>query len=215
MGRRYDLVAARFKWQSAQLKVKNMKYIRCLTLSLSLLISPTTLRADDAAVYSYTGRISAEVVEIADIRTGQTQVLTRDEIKQFEGFRPNPLSAETIATAIVDQAATLECAGYEPFFDLTLSRDEIGFEIGDIHAASEAPPVIIPVTGLSSYLTFQTRDKIIFGMIEIGSSNWEEQAFCEFGLEDDDGFQSFISAIHGTDTQSLASCCHLVWNSGG
>jgi hypothetical protein len=178
---------------------------------LALLMSPVAVQGQENGIeYSYTGRMSVDEIEIADIRSGKTYTMPREAVEGFVGGLLEPLSAQGISAAIESHSARLQCEGYEPFFDLSLSRNGVVLRIGDTISSNDAPMILTPIAGLTSYLTYRTQDNLNFGVIEVNSSRMEKQDYCSFGLEDD-GFQSYISVIHSSGPMSLASCCRLIW----
>jgi hypothetical protein len=181
---------------------------------MALLTLPHAAEAEEkGSQYSYTGRMSGDEIEIADVQSGKNSAMPREAVEGFTGGVLEPLSGKSISAAIQSQSAKLQCEGYEPFFDLSLSKAGIFLRIGDTTSLDDAPLMFNQVTGLTRYLTYRTQDSLHFGVIEVNSSRMEADDYCSFGLESD-GFQSCISVIHSAGPMALASCCHLIWGDG-
>lgn len=182
-----------------------------LIISAGAIGMVVTVNNSSAEPFSYTGRMAENLVEIANTETGEAVVLPPPDVEGYVGDKLPPLSAASIKAALMQETAQLQCAGYEPYFDIDFYKNNLHLQIGDI-SRTEKQPQFVPVTGLSGTMSFQTSAHTSFGTIEIGSWDWSDNRECSYGLADDDGMVSYISIVYSDGEQALGGCCQLVWN---
>jgi len=146
------------------------------------------------------GRISSENVEFLNSMNRTPQ--------NMKGIRP--LDALFLSEILPQEKAELICESYEPDADLVFHGNTARFRSLAMDDAVVKEEITLDAAiSYQGTLTYWDAGRELFGVLNINAPVFNEENICQYGLEHDDGYLTYISTVYHIDGASYAGCCNL------